>query len=83
MQKPDPEQEARYEKCVDQQTDDATRQAFEQADNPDVQNLMIRMRQNAALEDCRRQYPPQQVIVHEPLHFNLVDLDWRFGGTRS
>lgn len=79
LDKADPEQEARYEQCVDQRTDEATRQAFAQADNPDVQNLMIRMRQDAALSDCRLQYPGRQITVREPLRFNLVDMQWRFG----
>ena len=71
-------QEARYRKCVTEQVDEATRQALAAADNPDVQSLMIRMRQKEVLEDCRLQHPARVVDVDEPLRINLVDLRWRF-----
>lgn len=76
--RPEPAQEARYEQCVDRRTDDATRAAFEAADNPDVQNLMIRSRQKQAIEDCRREFPRRDIATHEPLQFNLIDLRFRF-----
>jgi hypothetical protein len=48
------------------------------ADNPDVQSLMIRMRQTEAVSECRTRYPERQVQLREPLRVNLVDLRWRF-----
>lgn len=79
VEKPDPAQEARYERCVDARTDEATRRAFEAADNPDVQSLMIRMQQKEAVDRCRREYPERRIRVSEPLRFNLVDVSFRFG----
>jgi len=71
-------QEERYRQCVSQQTDLATREALRTADNPDVQSLMIRMRQSEAATECRASFPERQVEVEEPLSINLVDLRWRF-----
>jgi hypothetical protein len=71
-------QEARYRKCVAEQVDEATRQALSAADNPDVQSLMIRMRQKEVLAECRLQHPAHVVDVDEPLRINLLDLRWRF-----
>lgn len=79
IEKADPAQEALYERCVDARTDEATRRAFEAADNPDVQSLMIRMQQKEALDRCRREYPERRISVSEPLRVNLVDLSFRFG----
>lgn len=79
IEKPDPVQEALYERCVDARTDEATRRAFETADNPDVQSLMIRMQQKEAIDRCRREYPERRISVREPLRVNLVDLCFRFG----
>ena len=78
VERPDDRQEARYQQCVDERTDEATRQAFEAADNPDVQSLMIRMRQQEAIADCRKRFPERRVEVAEPLRINIVDLRWRF-----
>lgn len=75
---PDGAQEARYEKCVDDRVDEATRQALVTADNPDVQSLMIRMRQKEALADCRVRFPERLVDVEVPLRINLLDFRWRF-----
>jgi hypothetical protein len=74
----DAAQETRYQHCVSQQTDLATREALQTADNPDVQSLMIRMRQNEATTECRARFPEQRVEVEEPLSIGLVDLRWRF-----
>jgi hypothetical protein len=71
-------QEARYRQCVTEQVDEATRQALAAADNPDVQSLMIRMRQKEVLADCRLQHPARRVDVDEPLRVNLLDFRWRF-----
>lgn len=71
-------QEARYHQCVSERTDQATREALEAADNPDVQSLMIRMRQHEATTECRARHPQQMVEIREPLSINLVDLHWRF-----
>lgn len=79
VEKPDPVQEARYERCVDERTDEATRRAFESADNPDVQSLMIRMQQKEAIDECRREFPARRIAVGEPMRVNLVDLSFRFG----
>lgn len=79
IEKPDPAQEARFERCVGTRTDAATRRAFEAADNPDVQSLMIRMQQKEAIDRCRREYPERRISVSEPLRVNLVDLSFRFG----
>jgi len=76
--RPDEAQEARYQQCVTDQVDEATRQALAAADNPDVQSLMIRMRQKEALVYCRLQHPERLVRVDEPLRINLVDFRWRF-----
>jgi hypothetical protein len=73
----DEAQEARYEECVTDQVDEATRQALSAADNPDVQSLMIRMRQKEVLADCRLQHPERLVDVDEPLRVNLLDFRWR------
>ena len=78
VERPDAEQEARYDRCVDARTDEATRQAFEAADNPDVQSLMIRMQQQEAITDCRQRFPDRRVDVEEPLRINIIDLRWRF-----
>jgi len=79
IEKADPAQEARYQRCVDALTDEATRRAFEAADNPDVQSLMIRMQQKEAIDRCRHEYPERRISVSEPLRFNLVDVSLRFG----
>lgn len=76
--RPDAAQEARYDRCVSDQVDEATRQALAAADNPDVQSLMIRMRQKEVLATCRRQHPERLVHIDEPLRINLVDFRWRF-----
>ncbi|MGH8166256.1 MAG: hypothetical protein ACREQ1_03410 [Woeseiaceae bacterium] len=78
VERPDDGQEARFERCVDDRTDEATRRAFEAADNPDVQSLMIRMEQQEAIADCRGRFPEQRVDVEEPLRINIIDLRWRF-----
>jgi hypothetical protein len=75
----DPAQEARYRRCVDERTDEATRRAFEAADNPDVQSLMIRMQQKEAIDRCRHEYPERRISASEPQRLNLVDLSFRFG----
>lgn len=77
VERADGGQEARYEQCVAERTDEATRQAFEAADNPDVQSLMIRMQQKEAITDCREQFPERRVDVDEPLRVNVLDLRWR------
>lgn len=74
----DAAQETRYRQCVSRQTDQATREALDAADNPDVQSLMIRIRQNEAATECRNRHPERQIQVDEPFSFNLVDLRWRF-----
>jgi hypothetical protein len=78
VEQTDAGQEARYEQCVAARTDEATRQAFETADNPDVQSLMIRMQSKEARTDCREQFPARRIYVDEPLRINLIDLRWRF-----
>lgn len=74
----DTAQETRYRQCLSEQTDLATREALRTADNPDVQSLMIRMRQNEAATECRARFPERQVELEEPLSINLVDFRWRF-----
>ena len=74
----DDAQEARYARCVADRVDEATRHALAAADNPDVQSLMIRMRQKEALADCRMQYPERLLQVEEPLRINVLDFRWRF-----
>jgi hypothetical protein len=76
--RPDDAQEARYRQCVSEHTDRATREALRTADNPDVQSLMIRMRQTEAVSECRTRYPERQVQQRAPLRVNLFDLRWRF-----
>ena len=78
VERADAGQEARFERCVDDRTDEATRQAFEAADNPDVQSLMIRMQQQEAIADCRQRFPERRVDVEEPLRIDIIDLRWRF-----
>jgi hypothetical protein len=79
VERPDPAQQALYERCVDARTDEATRRAIDAADNPDVQSLMIRMQQKEAIDRCRREYPERRISVREPLRVNLIDLSFRFG----
>jgi hypothetical protein len=74
----DDAQEALYDRCVQDRVDDATRQALATADNPDVQSLMIRMRQKEALAGCRERFPVRMIDIEEPLHVDLFDLRWRF-----
>ena len=83
VERPDAEQEARFRQCVADQTNEATRRAFEAADNPDVQSLMIRMRQKEALAECREAFPQLLVEVEEPLRIKILDLEWRFSGRFS
>ncbi len=78
VEEPDAAQEMLYEKCVADRTDEATREALDAADNPDVQSLMIRMRQKEAIGDCRGMFPERLVEVEKPLEFNVVDLRWRY-----
>lgn len=78
VEQPDAGQESRYEHCVADRTSEATRVALDAADNPDVQSLMIRMRQKEAIADCRRQFPRRMVEVEEPLRFNVLDTEWRY-----
>jgi hypothetical protein len=74
----DARQAARFEQCVSERTDQATRDALHAADNPDVQTLMIRMRQKDAIAGCRERFPELRVTVQLPLRINLIDLEWRF-----
>ncbi|MEX2496773.1 MAG: hypothetical protein WD448_11830 [Woeseia sp.] len=78
VEQADAEQRDRYDACVSNITDRATREALEAADNPDVQSLMIRMRQKEAVSECRERFPQRVVTVEEPLRINLIDLEWRY-----
>lgn len=83
VKRPDAAQEQRYSACVDGRTDEATRDALAMADNPDVQSLMIRMRQKEAVAECRIAFPEIVVEVDEPLRIKLLELRWRFQRTRQ
>lgn len=76
--RPDPAGEERYEACVRNRTDRATREALASADNPDVQGTMIRMSQKRALADCRKLHPERLVEATEPLRMRLFELRWRY-----
>lgn len=83
VQRADAAQEARYENCMSERIDEATRHALVTADNPDVQSLMIRMRQKEAIAECRSTFPQVLVESEEPLRIRLLKLRWRFGGGRD
>jgi len=79
VQQPDPGQEARFESCMQARDREIHHRAFDTIDNPDVQKEYISSRRERAAEDCRAEFPRQMITVHEPLQFNLVDVEPRFG----
>ena len=77
-QQPDAEQEARYAACYAERDREIHEVAFRTIDNPDVQKLYIRNNRDKAAIECRQLFPEQWTTVDEPIHFNLIDLRFRF-----
>ena len=75
---PDPEQEARYRACVDEQDARIHAETFAAIDNPDVQREVLSTRKAQAARACRQTYPERRVAVEEPFRFNLIDLTFRY-----
>ena len=79
VQVPDPEQEARFDACFDEQDQRIHKQAFDTIDNPDVQREYISMHRDRARAECRERYPRRATTARRPLRINLIDLQPRFG----
>lgn len=77
-QRPDPEQEARYEACVERYDREIHAETFARIDNPDVQREILYRRMQAAKQRCREEHPPRTTTVDVPFEFNLIDLRWRY-----
>lgn len=80
VEKPDPAREALFTACLEARDREIHRRAFATIDNPDVQREYITAHRETAREDCRRKFPVRMTTVREPLRFNLIDLEPRFGG---
>ena len=74
----DPEQEARYEVCMEEQDRIVHGETFAAIDNPDVQREVLARRMRDAEELCRSEFPRRTITVQRPFEFNIVDLDPRF-----
>lgn len=75
---PDPEQAARYTACYEARDNEIHATAFDTIDNPDVQKLYIANNRAQAAAECRLKFPEKWIMVAEPMHFNLIDLRFRF-----
>ena len=74
----DPEQEARYEACVEEQDRIVHGETFAAIDNPDVQREVLTTRKSEAKRECRERYPERTTVVEVPFEFNIVDLEFRY-----
>jgi len=77
-ERPDPQQEARYEACVERHDREIHAEAFARIDNPDVQREIIYRRMQEAKQLCRKAHPLRMTTVEVPFDFNLIDLRWRY-----
>ena len=77
-ERPDPQQEARYEACVERRDQEIHAEAFARIDNPDVQREIIYRRMQEAKQRCRESHPLRMTTVEAPFEFNLIDLHWRY-----
>jgi hypothetical protein len=78
VSRPDPAQEARYLDCISNEDSEIHHRAFDTIDNPDVQREFISMQRERAELECRGEFPEQMITMHEPFHFNVVELRSRF-----
>lgn len=74
----DPEQEARYEACVEEADHRVHSETFAAIDNPDVQREILYRRMQDEKVACRAEWPERTVTAEQPFRFNLVDLTWRY-----
>lgn len=74
----DPDIEAAFRRCYDEQDEEMHRAVFATIDNPDVQKeMIITNRENIAL-DCRQRFPEKILTVEREVATNLIDLAPRF-----
>ena len=71
----DPQQEARYEQCMDEQDRIVHGETFAAIDNPDVQREVLARRMREAEALCRSEFPRRTTTVRRPFEFNIVDLE--------
>lgn len=74
----DPQQEARYEQCMEDQDRIVHGETFAAIDNPDVQREVLARRMGEAEALCRSEFPRRTITVQRPFEFNIVDLERRF-----
>lgn len=75
---PDPDQERRYQACVDERDRAIHEETFERIDNPDVQREVLATRKERAKRECREQFPARTITVRQGFRFNLLDLRYRY-----
>lgn len=75
---PDPDQERRYQACVDERDRAIHEETFAQIDNPDVQREVLATRKERAKRECREQFPARTITVRQGFRFNLLDLRYRY-----
>lgn len=75
---PDPQQERRFEACVEREDEIIHRETFDRIDNPDVQREVLAARKEQAKARCRSQFPVRMTTRREPLRANLLDFRFRY-----
>lgn len=78
VQLPDPEVEAEYLRCYQEQDEAMHRSVFGTVDNPDVQREMISTNRERIVDECRQKFAEQLITLQVPSRFNLVNLKPRF-----
>jgi len=74
----DSNQESRFKNCVDEKDRLIHAETFAAIDNPDVQREILITEKERAARVCRDTYPQRRVTVSEPMHFNVIDLTFRY-----
>lgn len=80
---PDPEQESRFEGCLEERDRQIHKEAFDTIDNPDVQREFISMHRDQARAECRERYPEVMITISRSLRINILDFESRFDVTDS
>ena len=76
--RPNAEQELRYQACYEELDAEIHRTAFGTIDNPDVQKEFITNNRARATAECRSKYPRMTESISTPLRFNVIYLGPRF-----
>ena len=74
----DAEQELRFENCVGDRDRLIHAETFGNIDNPDVQREILITRKEQAVRECRAGFPESRVTTSESLHFNVIDMTFRY-----